>query len=126
MEKNYETRHFRLWYFSISHSMALIRSPKNNIYPTNIDICFSAVEYIDCPVGLEEIIIEEADLNDLEYMEKRFKKGIKLSDITVLVSMGKRFYIVSHGVKIAENKLDYMELPCGFIKLNPNLQSSFD
>lgn len=97
--------------------MVLIRSPKNNIYPTNIDICFSSVEYLDCPVGLGEIKIEEANLADLEYIEKRFKKGIKLSKITVFVSKGNRFYIVSHNAQIIENKLEYMELPFDFIKL---------
>ena len=97
--------------------MALIRSPKNNIYPTNIDICFSSVEYLDCPVGLGEIKVEEANLADLEYIEKRLKKEIKLSKITVFISKGNRFYIVSHNAQIIENKLDYMELPFDFIML---------
>ena len=119
MEKNVcKSRSFKLWYFSISHRMALIRSPKDNIYANNIDICFDAVEYIDCPIVLGNIEIEEANLSDLEYVKTKVKSEIESSKVTVLVSEKSRFYIVSNTVKIVENKLDYMELPLCYIKPN--------
>ena len=46
MKVELNNREFRLWKYSISHSMLLIRSNKSNIIPTNIDIYFSGVKII--------------------------------------------------------------------------------
>lgn len=118
MEKLLCLRRFKLWYFSVSHAMLLIRSPKNNVWSTNVDICFSSVEYIDCPVNLCEIMIEKANFSDIELIEKKLNKKITQSSITVLVSAENRFYVVSENVQISENQYDFMDLPYDFIKLS--------
>jgi len=114
----YNSRSFKLWYFSISHAMLLIRSPKSNTCTTNIDICFSAVEYIDCLINLGEIMIEKANISDLNLVQSKMNKNVDISAITVLLSENNRFYVVSNNIIITENQLDFMELPHDFIILS--------
>lgn len=118
MEIEYKLRKFKLWYFSISHAMLLIRSPKNDVWSTNIDICFSSVEYIDCPVDLDSIMVEKPNLSDLNLIEKKLHKKINQSSITVFVSAENRFYVVSEDILISENRNDYLDLPYDFVKLS--------
>ena len=114
---NFDSRKFRLWYYSSSHSMALIRSPKNKDNPDNIDIIFPAVDYIDCPENLGEITIEQGNETDRQYLESRLRKAVDIRDITAVVSESGRFYILSQcAPQICINRLEYTELPQGFME----------
>jgi len=53
MKVELNNREFRLWKYSISHSMLLIRSNKSNIIPTNIDLYFLA-ECLSYNISFEE------------------------------------------------------------------------
>jgi len=46
MKISLQNREFRLWKFSISHSMLLIRSCKNAFFSNNIDLYFADVKLI--------------------------------------------------------------------------------
>ncbi len=114
---NFDSRKFRLWYYSSSHSMALIRSPKNKDNPDNIDIIFPSVVHIDCPENLGEITVEQGNETDREYLEKRLGKVVDIRDITAVISESGRFYILSEcAPQIRINRLEYTELPQGFIE----------
>lgn len=39
-----KNRIFKIWKYNVTHSMLLLRSPKNSEYPTNIDLIFSGVK----------------------------------------------------------------------------------
>ena len=112
-----KSRKFRLWYYSSSHSMALIRSPKNKDNPDNIDIIFPSVDHIDCLENLGEITIEQGNETDRQYLESRLGKAVDIRDITAVISENGRFYILSKcAPQICINSLEYTELHQGFIK----------
>ncbi|MBP7186287.1 MAG: hypothetical protein KBA55_05890 [Ruminococcus sp.] len=101
-------RRFRFWYYTVSHSMALLRSVGEG-GEENIDIFFAAVSYIEIPTDMDGITIEEPTEGDKEYISRKLSNY--RGDITVLVQGGKRFYIVAEIRKIKRNKLDLFELP---------------
>ena len=101
-------RRFQFWYYTVSHSMALLRSVGKG-GDENIDIFFAAVSYIEIPTDMDGITIVDPTEDDKEYISR--KLGNYRGDITVLVQGGKRFYIVAEIRKIKRNKLDLFELP---------------
>ncbi|MDE6591925.1 MAG: hypothetical protein K2K57_02535 [Oscillospiraceae bacterium] len=75
------------------------------------------MDHIDCPENLGEITIEQGNENDREYLEKRLGKAIEIGHITAVVSESGRFYILSGcAPQIRINRLEYTELPQGFIE----------
>ena len=66
-------RKFRMWAYSCSHSFLILRSTFNSDedkYGYNIDIEFAGVEYLDTPMTLNGISIEELK----EDLPEKFKK----------------------------------------------------
>ena len=60
------SRKFRIWAYSVSHSFLLLRSTYNEDEEKNgfnIDIEFAGVEYLDMPITLQGITIEELKEN---------------------------------------------------------------
>ena len=115
MEKmNFQDRKFQLWFYQVSHSEAIIRSPKTDkdkIYDGNIDIYLGDIDYIEMPQRLQGLQIECATDADREYLEQKLDKDISVEKIVVLVSEGKRYYVVASIVKVLKNDLDYGVLP---------------
>lgn len=60
-----ESRAFRLWDYSVSHSSLLIRSPKDSANPTNVDLVFVGVEYVRLPVTLGRFSVSTASASDV-------------------------------------------------------------
>ncbi|WP_020560077.1 hypothetical protein [Thiofilum flexile] len=113
MKELLENRSFQLWFYEVSHGQLLIRSPKKNDIPYNIDIIFSGVEYISLPIFLNEISIDE-QVTDTEKHQvssalgKRFEYNNK---IYVLCSGQNRYLVCASHMKIKATDLDLFELP---------------
>lgn len=78
-------RKFKFWFYQVQHSEAIIRSTK--------------------------VDLDKATEEDMMYLEQKLGKNIPAKKIVVLVSEGKRYYIVTSIIKIMENDLDYGVLP---------------
>ena len=101
-------RRFTFWYYTVSHSMALLRSVGRD-GDENIDLVFWAVSYIEIPTDINGIEIRKPTGEDIEYISRRTGDADK--EITVLVQGGRKYYIVSAGMKVVRNHLDFFELP---------------
>ncbi len=127
MEKlNIANRKFKLWFYQVSHSEAIIRSPKtdlNKIYDTNIDIYLGDISYIEMPCLLQELQINDATEEDCIYLSRKLEKDIPMKKIIVLVSEGKKYYVVASIIKIMENDLDYGVLPIYAFLANKEIMS---
>jgi len=108
---NLNNRKFYLWFYHITHSEAIIRSPKNNEFEKNIDIYLGDIQYIEVPAILAELKLEDANEQDVIYLRNRIGKEIPLRDILVMVSEGRKYYIVASVCKMLETSLERMEVP---------------
>lgn len=111
---DFKDRKFKFWFYQVSHSEAIIRSPKTDldkIYVTNIDIYLGDISYIEMPCILQGLQIDEPTKEDRVYLSQKLDKDIPIKKIVVLVSEGKRYYVVASIIKIMENDLDYGILP---------------
>lgn len=116
-------RKFKFWFYQVSHSEAIIRSPKtdlNKVYDRNIDIFLYDICYIEMPCILHDLQIAIANEKDKEYLSEKLGKDIPINKIIVLFSEGKKYYIVSSGIKILENNLEYGLLPIHSFFSNEN------
>lgn len=123
--KELKERYFKLWNYTISHGVLILRSPqifpdmdnfcKSNAY--NLDIEFTDVKYLDIPSNLFDIkidIIKEMDnipqkillLNNM-YNSKIFK----------IVSGNENYYILAHSFIVGKNNWFSEDRIC-----NPHLQ----
>ena len=102
-------RQFQLWEYSVSHGMLLIRSPKSSNQNTNIDVVFGGVEYISLPRFLREIEITSAQDEDVMCLRDVLEDEINTKDIYVIMSEGRRYYVVASGMKVSSNKLDIFD-----------------
>ncbi len=111
---NFSDRKFKLWFYQISHSEAIIRSPKtdlNKIYSSNIDIYLGDIDYIEIPWIFYGLKIDQATEEDALYLCKRLAKDIPLEKIVVFITEERRYYVVASIIEILENDLDYGVLP---------------
>ena len=104
-------RKFNFWFYHVSHCEALIRSPKDKNFDKNIDIYFGAIKYIEIPEIMYGLEFEEAKDEDVLYLCEKIGKAVSHEDIKVLISGGRRFYVVAPIIEIMENTLELMELP---------------
>ena len=104
-------RKFKLWYYHVNHKEVLIRSMKDSYFENNIDLYFGDVDYIEIPSVLTDLVVEEAKEKDVKYLRKKLNKNISQSNIKVIISHQRRFYIVAGVFKIMENTLDIMQVP---------------
>ena len=113
IEKLYK-RKFKLWFYQVSHSEAIIRSPKvdlDEMYDTNIDLYIGDIDYIEIPAIMKELHIINATMEDVTYLTEKLGKDISIEKIIVLISEGRKYYIVASIIKIMENDLDFGVLP---------------
>lgn len=113
-EMEFSDRKFKFWFYQVSHNEAIIRSPKTDLdksYDTNIDIYLGDIEYIEMPCLLSGLQIDKATEEDRMYLSQKLGKDISMKKIVVLLSEGKRYYVIASIVKVMENDLDYGVLP---------------
>lgn len=112
MEKiDFKNRKFKFWFYHVTHSEALIRSPQNEKYNKNIDIYFAGITYIEVPSVMQDLNINLGTHEDAEYLSNKLGMNIPRENITVLNCDNRKFYIVSSVIKIMENDLSALELP---------------
>ena len=113
-QKDFSNRKFKFWFYQISHSEAIIRSPKvdlDKVYDTNIDIYLGDISYIEIPWILYGLQIEEGKEQDKIYLSQKLGKDIPVEKIIVLISESKRYYVVASIIEVWENNLDHGVLP---------------
>jgi len=103
-------RQFSLWYYTVSHRQALIRSVGKD-GKENIDIYFGDVHYIDIPTTIDGLEIRDPSDSDKEYISHKIGDLMADLKITVLEHNMQKFYVVSSIVKINRNTLAFYELP---------------
>jgi len=121
---SFPERKFKLWFYQVSHSEAIIRSPKTDmdkVYTGNIDIYLGDIDYLEIPQMFRGLQIETASEEDKAYLSRKLEKEIPITRIVELVSEGKRFYAVAGILKILENDLDYGVLPIYAFLANKNV-----
>lgn len=124
---NLKNRKFKFWFYHVTHSEALIRSPKSENYDNNIDIHFIDITYIEMPSTLKDLRIEDGTQKDAIYLSNKLNKDVSLENIRVLISDGRRFYIVASIINITENMLPFMVLPfCTFMIDKEQFESDFE
>ncbi len=114
MMKNFNfEREFKFWFYQISHSEVIIRSPKNedDMLYNNIDIYIGAVDYLEIPFQFNGLRIKEATQEDVDYISLRLGKSVPEKEIIVLISENKKYYIVASVFKILENDLNEDVIP---------------
>ena len=70
------------------------------------------------PCLLQELQINDATEEDCIYLSRKLEKDIPMKKIIVLVSEGKKYYVVASIIKIMENDLDYAVLPIHAFMVN--------
>ena len=118
-------RHFQLWEYLVSHGQLLIRSPKTPqvgdrpAQSTNVDLIFVAVEYIGLPHSMNGLELIEATAEEdaaiRQLVEKPYLEKLK---VYVLLSEGKRFYVMGIFGGLWENDWDSFESPLEFHHVN--------
>jgi hypothetical protein len=120
------SRDFQVWEYQVSHGHLLVRSPKKPAsqrspeQTTNLDIHFWGVEYLELPRHLKGIEIMLPNQEELTRLEAILSRRIAPKSVTVLLSGGCRFIVVSSGLKISENEWDIFESPIEFRPLFRN------
>lgn len=114
MDEEIYKRKFKLWFYQVSYSEAIIRSPKRHlekIYDTNVDIYLGDIEYMEMPTNIQELEISNATVEDVDYISEKTGKAIAKEKIIVFISQGRKYYVVASIVKMMKNDLDYLSLP---------------
>ena len=117
----FKDRKFKLWFYQVSHSEAIIRSPKTDldkIYDINIDIYFGDIKYIEIPWMFQGLQIVKGTEDDAIYLSQKIDEDILMKNIIVLLSGGKKYYVVASIFKVMENDLDYGVLPIHALLMN--------
>jgi hypothetical protein len=103
-------RKFRIWSYTVSHNILIIRSPLsykdadnfNPLLSYNIDIEFIGVTYLDIPTRLNGFEIKEAEKNIPDKILDQF--NLTGGRIFEIISETKRYYIIAGGFCIGKNK----------------------
>lgn len=114
MDEEIYNRKFKLWFYQVTHSEAIIRSPKWHLektYDTNIDIYLGGIVYMEMPTNIQELEISNATSEDVAYIFEKTGKAIAIEKIIVFISQGRKYYVVASIVKIMKNDLVYLSLP---------------
>ncbi|WP_417392449.1 hypothetical protein [Gimesia sp.] len=109
MAHTFNGRDFRIWDFSVHHSRLLIRSQPTLSHDYNIDLIFTAVDYISVPKHLDKLEIDSATQEEYQSIQKLFKREITKDEITILVSNGSRNFIAAAGFEMNENELELFD-----------------
>jgi hypothetical protein len=102
-------RRFRIWEYRVSHDQLLVRSPRAERHPRNVDVIFVGVEYLELATMFEGLEIAEPTDADLAHVRAAYKAEVRPDYVRVLVSQGRRYLVVAAGMKIEENELDLFE-----------------
>ncbi|MDD9266159.1 hypothetical protein ACFPES_03840 [Paenibacillus sp. GCM10023248] len=111
LPQGFKNKKFQFWFYRVSHGELLIRSPKNKENQKNIDILFFDIRYIELPRVLDEIVLDDATNEEINYVNNKLGEHITDQKVTIIVSKGIRYLIVASFSKVKENELDLFEHP---------------
>lgn len=119
---------FQFWEYRVSHKQLLIRCPKLRDESSNVDIKFYNVEYVDLSPTLLDLEIEEANQDDVSFVESRIGKRVPSERITVWKTSHGRHIIVAGNVVVSESRMDIFDSPFHLdpVDLDPEKLSSDD
>lgn len=103
------SRTFQIWLYKVGHKQLLLRSAKDNIHSTRVDIFFKNVSAINLPTTLlEGFEMSEATDDDLRQFALRpdVVKSRKMYLITSPLSSG---YVIAGLAEWHEDKLEYYD-----------------
>lgn len=111
MKTSFTSRRFQTWEFKVSHGQLLIRSPKTAECPTNVDLIFTGVEYMDLPRFLGGIELDDPKEADVSIIRERLDKQFASDSMFVITTGSHRYYVVAAALKISEHELDIFDSP---------------
>lgn len=106
--KELKKRKFKLWAYTVSHSILILRSPMryrdqddyNELYSENLDLVFSSVLYLDIPTNLNGVDFELKKDNFPDKFLEFTSQGGKVFKIR---SDNNDYYVVAYSLKIGRN-----------------------
>lgn len=107
----WQGRDFQLWSYSVSHGHLLIRSPKDEQNPLNLDLMFAGLEYLDAPRCLPGLQLGESTPEEVVRAQDRLGRQVDKKHMFILVSNGRRFLAVAAALKVIESAMDIFESP---------------
>ena len=114
MEKIELKGFFAMTDYSLTHHIVLIRSTVVvNGEPRNTDVLFSGTFYIELATMLEDLMVEQGNEDDLNYVKMRSNGQAVLGKVFVIHSVGVKYYIGARQMEILENSLDVLETSIG-------------
>lgn len=102
-------RMFRLWDFRVSHDQLLLRSPKTETTPKNVDIAFVGVEYVDLPTKVPNPVLMSPEVSDLLKAQDSLGRIVQKNEVFVIQIGDRRHIVVAAAMKVFENDLDIFE-----------------
>lgn len=108
-------RYFTLFDMMISHGQLLLRSQKDDINKTNIDIIFFGTSYIQTYSGFNSICVRKMEhtSNFINYKTVNTFLGYKNHHLFEIESNNEKYFIAASFVKVFENQLDFNETSLG-------------
>jgi hypothetical protein len=106
METFSSRRKFQLWSYTVSHGCALIRSPRDERFSTNLDLACWGVEYLCAPRFIDGLSIVRASQEDLAACSPYVKRSLLPADLLVFETQGVRCRIVMATYRMSENEED--------------------
>jgi len=111
MIASYPNRKFQFWEYKVSHGSLLLRSPKDMENDVNIDLMFAGVEFVSLPRHMKGIALEHGALADVEAVSKSHGHREKGGNVFVIVSGGRRYFVISATCQVAETEMDIFDTP---------------
>lgn len=111
MRASFLGRSFQFWKYRVSHGELLVRSPRDDAHPRNIDLMFFDVEYVDLPRFLPELEIHDPEEADMARAQERLGKQAELRTVTILKSHERRYMVVAAVMKVVESDMDIFDSP---------------
>ncbi len=100
--------YFKIWEYTVSHNTLLIRysDPESDRV---IDMVLGGVDYIQIPNGFRGLEIAEATKEENECFSSFIQKarGLPCNKIYVLVTEGKRYFIIASFCNVYDHKKGY-------------------
>jgi hypothetical protein len=109
--RQFADRDFQLWAYVVSHQRLMLRSPKSEEHPLNIDLHFGAVEYVDLPTTLRGLTLTSPRAEEVERLRRKLGSRVEPGHIYVVESAGHRRSVVAWSLYVEENDLGFMETP---------------
>lgn len=111
MKMSFVGRKFQFWLYHVSHGELLVRSPRGEEHPRNVDVMFADVVYLETPRFLPDLEIDEPSEGEVARAGERLGRSVEARDVIVLKSEGRRFLVVAASVQVVESDMDIFDSP---------------